>query len=105
MVTEGYENRVNVLKQAARTNAFVYQTAKYSYSELLEIMDVAYPYFGTNEYGFELASTAVDDYNNCVVVSLKEVNESTINTLSSMLQALMLLCLDKQRAKRLWMFR
>ena len=78
MVTEGYENRVSAIKRATRTNALTYQTAKYSYSELLEIMDVAYPYFGTDEYGFELASMAVDDYNNCVIVSLKMLNENTI---------------------------
>ena len=80
MVTEGYENRVSAFKQAARTNALIYQTAKYSYSELLKIMDKAFPFLGNNEYGFELVSTAVDDYNNCVTVSLKVLNESAVDS-------------------------
>ena len=64
---------------ASRSSDVEYRVVEYSYGELLNIMNIAYPFLGTTEFGFELLSTSIDDYNNCVVVTLRELDDNAID--------------------------
>ena len=64
---------------ASRSSDVEYRVVEHSYGELLNIMNIAYSFLGTTEFGFELLSTSIDDYNNCVVVPLRELDDNAID--------------------------
>ena len=70
------------IAQATGEESVVYASAKYSYRELVSVMDEIYQYTKLPEDQmdprFSVVSYGLDDYNNCVTVGLEALNPESI---------------------------